>query len=112
MEDDMFKKLLNYLALAASYVRFNLKAQLEYRAAFFCQAAAMFVNDCVWLIYFTMVFERFPVMKGWHAPEVTTLWAVTAAGFGIAHSLFGNTLSLARIIATGELDVWLLYPRA
>jgi ABC-2 type transport system permease protein len=105
-------KLLNYLCLAVAYFHFNLKAQLEYRAAFFSQALAMFVNDCLWLAYFVMLFDRYPVVKGWHAQDVATLWAVTAAGFGIAHFLFGNTLGLARIIAVGELDTWLLYPRA
>lgn len=112
MEDDMFDKIFNYLALAVAYLRFNVKSQLEYRTAFVSQAFAMFVNDCFWLAYFVMFFERFPVIPGWGGKDVATLWAVTAAGFGIGHCLFGNSLQLARIIANGELDTWLLYPRA
>ncbi|MBK9143297.1 MAG: ABC-2 family transporter protein [Candidatus Melainabacteria bacterium] len=108
----MWKKLANYLDLAYSYFGFNLKAKLEYRGAFICQVTAMFVNDCIWLAYFVMVFDHYPVVPGWTSADVATLWAVTAAGFGIAHCLFGNTLELARIIALGGLDVWLLYPRA
>lgn len=108
----MFNKLLNYLSLAGAYFKFNLKAQFEYRAAFFSQAGAMFLNDCIWLAYFVLFFDRFPVMKGWGATDVVTLWAVTAAGFGIAHAFFGNALQLAGIVVRGELDTWLLYPRA
>lgn len=108
----MLGKLINYLALAGAYIKLNMKAQLEYRAAFVSQAAAMFVNDCIWLAYFTVFFDRFPVLNGWHAADVATLWAVTAAGFGIAHGFFGNALWLATIIVKGELDTWLLYPRA
>lgn len=108
----MWNKLINYLALAGAYLRFNVKAQLEYRTAFVSQSLAMFVNDCAWLAYFVMFFDRFPVLPGWGATDVATLWAVTAAGFGIGHCLFGNSLQLARIIANGELDSWLLYPRA
>jgi len=108
----MFEKLANYLGLAVAYLRFNVKAQLEYRAAFISQSVAMFVNDCVWLAYFVMFFDRFPVVKGWEAADVATLWAVTAAGFGIGHTLFGNSLLLNRIITNGDLDSWLLYPRA
>ena len=108
----MLKKLINYLSLASAYINLNMKAQLEYRAAFVSQAAAMFVNDCIWLAYFTVFFDRFPVINGWHASDVATLWAVTAAGFGIAHGFFGNALWLASIIVKGELDTWLLYPRA
>ena len=108
----MLERLFNYLSLAASYFHFNVRAKLEYRAAFVSQVAAMFVNDCVWLAYFVMMFDRFPVVPGWQATDVAILWAVTAAGFGIAHCFFGNTLELSRIISAGELDVWLLYPRA
>lgn len=114
MEADMdrFLKLSNYLGLAAAYIRFNVKSQLEYRAAFVFQSVAMFINDCFWLAYFVLLFERFPIVKGFHGTDVATLWAVTAAGFGIGHCLFGNSLALARIITNGELDTWLLYPRA
>jgi ABC-2 type transport system permease protein len=105
-------KLSNYLHLASAYLCFNVKSQLEYRTAFISQSVAMFINDCFWLAYFVMLFDRFPIVRGWHAEDVATLWAVTAAGFGIGHCLFGNSLSLARIITNGELDTWLLYPRA
>ena len=108
----MLNKLINYLKLAFAYFRFNLKAQLSYRVSFISQALAMFVNDCLWLGYFIMLFGNFPVIHGWQPADVATLWAVTAAGFGIAHAFFGNTLTLARMIALGELDAWLLYPRA
>lgn len=107
-----FDKLSNYIGLAAAYIRFNVKSQLEYRSAFISQSVAMFVNDCFWLAYFVVLFERFPIVRGFHGTEVATLWAVTSAGFGIGHCLFGNSLALARIIANGELDTWLLYPRA
>lgn len=108
----MLKKLINYLALALVYMRFNLKAHLEYRAAFFSQMLAMILNDCVWVFFWTMFFTRFPVIHGWGAADVITLWAIAAAGFGIAETVCGNTGQLAALIARGELDAWLLYPRA
>src|SRR5206468_2341709 len=40
------------------------------------------------------------------------IWAITAAGFGLAYAIFGNALGLATVIAQGQLDVWMLYPRA
>lgn len=106
------QKLISFLALAAAYFRLNLKSQLEYRAAFLSQAVAMFVNDCIWVAFWSLFFTRFQVVNGWHAGDVITLWAISAGGFGLAHAFFGNALSLATIIARGELDVWLLYPRA
>lgn len=108
----MLKQIANYLGLAAAYTRLNLNAQLEYRGAFVMQVAAMFLNDGVWLVFWTLFFTRFPVLRGWNISDVITLWALTASGFGLAHAVYGNVLTLAGLVAQGQLDVWMLYPRA
>ena len=108
----MLTKIRNYLGLAAAYTRLNLNAQLEYRGAFISQVAAMFLNDGVWVVFWILFFTRFPVLRGWSLDDVITLWAVAAAGFGLAHAIYGNALALAGLIAQGQLDVWMLYPRA
>lgn len=104
--------LTNYLALAAAYVRLNLRAALEYRAAFFWQVGGMFINNIVWVLFWVLFFTRFPVLRGWTVTDVITLWCLAAAGFGLAASISGNAMTLASIIAQGQLDVWMLYPRA
>ncbi|MBI4473705.1 MAG: ABC-2 family transporter protein, partial [Acidobacteria bacterium] len=71
----------------------------------------MIVNDAVWLAFWWLFFQRFQVLRGWQLDDVVTLWAVTAAGFGIAFALMGNALFLAGMIANGELDAWMLHPR-
>lgn len=112
LSGNIFEKLKSYLLLALAYTKLNWKAQLEYRGAFISQVAAMFFNDCIWLAFWTFFFTRFRVAEGWSSADVVTLWAVSAAGFGIAHAICGNLLYLASTIARGELDSWLLYPRA
>jgi ABC-2 type transport system permease protein len=112
MEDKVFRKLADYLQLAAAYTRLNLGAQLEYRGAFFSQVFAMFVNDIAWVLFWTFFFSRFPVLHGWNLNDVLLLWAVTASGFGIAYSLMGNAHQLAPLIVNGELDIWMSHPRA
>src|SRR5262245_20826556 len=108
----MLTKVRNYLGLAAAYTRLNLNAQLEYRGAFISQVAAMFLNDGVWVVFWILFFTRFPVLRGWSLDDVITVWAVTAAGFGLAHAIYGNALMLPGVIARGQLDAWMLYPRA
>jgi ABC-2 type transport system permease protein len=105
------RNLLDFLRLAAAYVRLNLNAQLEYRGAFYSQVLAMFLNNTVWVVFWVLFFTRFPVLRGWTREDVLTLWGLTAAGFGLAHAVFGNGLSLAGLIAQGSLDAWMLYPR-
>jgi viologen exporter family transport system permease protein len=108
----VWRTLQNYLQLAAAYTRLNLNAQLEYRGAFMFEVAAMIINDCVWLAFWWLFFQRFPILRGWDVGDIFTLWAITAAGFGLAHAIMGNALYLASIIAQGQLDVWMLHPRA
>jgi ABC-2 type transport system permease protein len=112
MEDDMTKPLKNYLALMAAYLRINLNAQFEYRGAFISEALAMFVNDFTWVVFWVMFFHRFSVLKGWNLQDVMTIWAVAAGSFGIAHAVMGNGWHLPSIIVNGQLDLWMLYPRA
>lgn len=105
-------RLRDYIMLAAAYTRLNLRAQLEYRGAFLSQVLAMALNDGVWVSFWVLFFTRFPVLRGWNIDDVITVWAIAAAGFGLAHAIFGNSLQLAAIIAQGQLDAWMLYPRA
>jgi len=107
----MLRRIWNYLGLAAAYTRLNLNAQLEYRGAFISQVVAMFLNDAVWVVFWSLFFQRFPVLRGWTADDVITVWAIAAAGFGLAHAIYGNSLDLAGLIARGQLDAWMLYPR-
>jgi ABC-2 type transport system permease protein len=111
MEVDMRRALTDYIRLVATYTRLNLKAQLEYRGAFASQVAAMFVNDGMWVVFWMFFFTRFPVLRGWALVDVMTLWAVVAAGFGIAYGVMGNAHQLASLITHGELDLWLFLPR-
>ncbi len=104
--------LAKYLSLVKDYIKLNWRIHMQYRGAFIAQAAAMFLNNGAWLAYWTLFFTTFPVIRGWTVSDVITLWAITTAGFGLAHTFCGNAHVLATIISRGKLDAWLLYPRA
>ena len=109
----MWKSFVDYIRLVAAYTRINLNAQLAYRGAFFSEVIAMFINDGAWVVFWMFFFTRFPVLRGWSLTDVMSLWAVATAGYGIAYCVMGNAhRQLAPAIAQGELDLWLLHPRA
>jgi len=108
----MINKLCNYLNLAKEYVRLNMLAQLEYKGAFAAQIIGMVINDGTWLSFWCLFFSRFPALRGWDVKDVITMWAVAAAGFGLAYGICGNALRLPGLIAKGQLDAWMLYPPA
>ena len=93
------------------YVRANFEAALEYRASFFSQVAGMLLSDIMWLVFWLAYFSRFPLVSGWGRMDIVTLWAVVAAGYGVATAVCGNLLRMAGMILRGELDFFLSLPK-
>ncbi|MFC0334594.1 ABC transporter permease [Paenibacillus sepulcri] len=89
----------------------NFASAMEYRISFFLMAGMMFVNNFMWLFFWSLFFNRFPVVNGWDLNDVMMLWAVGAGGFGWASMLFGNFHRIASIVAAGQLDVYLSQPK-
>ncbi len=79
--------------------------------SFLLMAGMMVVNNFVWIFFWSLFFDRFDVVNGWTLQDVMMLWAVSAGGFGIAATLFGNMTRLSTLIANGQLDVYLAQPK-
>lgn len=101
----------SYLGLVAGYLKANVSMEMEYRTSFATRVFGMLLNDCMWLAFWVLYFARFPALSGWERNDVVALWAVTAFGYGITYSIFGNSVYLARIIINGDLDFYLVYPK-
>ncbi|TJY43595.1 hypothetical protein E5161_05475 [Cohnella pontilimi] len=89
----------------------NLASALEYRTSFFLLAGMMFINNLMWLFFWSLFFHRFPVIHGWRLEDVMMLWAVGSGGFGWACVLFGNFPRIAAIVSSGQLDVYMSQPK-
>jgi ABC-2 type transport system permease protein len=83
---------------------------MAYRGAFFIQVFGMMLNNLMLLFFWKMLFTRFPTLNGWELQDVVTLYAVVAAGFGLAGIVCGNAGNVARTITTGDLDYYLALP--
>jgi ABC-2 type transport system permease protein len=108
---NILHKIANYLSLALAYIRLNWLSHIEYRSAFYIEATGMFFNNLLWLAFWVYFFKAFPSVPSWTGEDIITLWAIASAGWGLAFVLFGNCRLLASMIAKGELDSWMLYPR-
>jgi ABC-2 type transport system permease protein len=94
------------------YFRYNLRAGMAYRTAFLIQAFGMILNNSAFILFWAILFQRIGgEIKGYAFGDVMFLWALAAAGFGLAQVLFGNAGQISRLIYSGELDVYLLQPK-
>ncbi|XEC96897.1 ABC transporter permease [Paenibacillus tarimensis] len=91
--------------------KLNIAGVMEFRLSFFLTAGMMFINNCIWLVFWSIFFAKFPVLNGWELRDVMLLWAVGAGGFGWANMLFGNFTRVAHLVASGQLDVYLTQPK-
>ena len=98
------------LRLTWRYLRHNLMSAMAYRGAFILQTFGMLLNDLMLLVFWTLLFQRFPLLNGWDLSGVMTIYAVSAAGFGLTVVVCGNVTRVAGIIASGDLDYYLALP--
>ncbi len=105
-------KLYWYKELFLEYVRMNFLTAIEYRASFFMQVFGMILNDIALLFFWWVLFQRVNAIKGWEIKDVFTIYAVVAAGFGLATGFFGNVTRLSTMINRGELDYYLTLPKS
>lgn len=91
--------------------KLNLAGAMEFRMSFLLTAGMMMVNNAVFLFFWAVYFNRFPLVNGWELRDVMMMWAVGTAGFGLSNMLFGNALRIAYLVSHGELDTYLSQPK-
>ena len=111
--EPLARRMAHTLRLLGCYVRFNLSAAMEYRASFLTQVFGMVLNDSAFIVFWLILYERIGgSIKGYAFGDVMFLWALAASGIGLSAALLGNAPSISRLIYSGELDVYLLQPKA
>lgn len=79
--------------------------------AFAVQVGFMALNNLIFFVFWWMLFERVPRIRGYALGDLAVLFGVVAAGFGLAVSFAGGMRQLARTIDEGELDAFLSQPK-
>lgn len=96
--------------LVLGYLRHNLMSAMAYRGAFLLQVIGMMLNNTMLLFFWWVLFSQLPTLRGWDLTGVMTLYGIVALGFGAAHVVCGNAFRLAPIVASGDLDYYLVLP--
>lgn len=89
----------------------NLKSALALRGSFLLQVTFMMLNNVIFFVFWWVLFERVPNVRGYGLADMQALFGISAAGFGLSQALFGGVRHLARFIDEGELDSILTQPK-
>jgi ABC-2 type transport system permease protein len=106
------QRLKAELSFLRALMGVNLAAAMEYRVSFISQIVGMFLNNGIYFVFWLLFFDRFGSVRGYGVTDVFLLFSIVAVAFGLAFMFAGNAGPfLARIIAHGRLDYYLVFPR-
>lgn len=102
---------VKWLRFCLTSWKLNLAGAMEFRMSFLMTAGMMMLNNAIWIFFWSIYFNSFPIVRGWEFRDVMMIQAVVTAGFGWSATLFGNALRIAYMTANGELDTYLTQPK-
>jgi ABC-2 type transport system permease protein len=103
--------LTNNLAFGRALVATNLKASLALRGAFAAQVLFMMLNNFTFFVFWWVLMQRTPSLRGWRLADIQVLFGVVAAGYGVTVTLAGGVRYLGQAIEDGLLDTLLTQPK-
>jgi ABC-2 type transport system permease protein len=80
------------------------------RAALASQMAVMIVNDIVWVVFWTLFFDRTGEVRGWDGHRVLMLLSVICTAAGLSLGVLANARQVGNMAVDGELDGVLALP--
>lgn len=93
------------------YFKVNLQSAMEYKVNFFTQMIFMFLNDIIWVIFWFIFFNKFPLVNSWGFNEIMTMMIIITISWGLIGVFFGNFRYIAEVIRDGQLDFYLTLPK-
>ena len=102
---------INTMAFARALVATNLKAALALRGAFAVQALFMVLNNFTFFVFWWVLMQQTPTLRGWRLADIQVLFGVVAAGYGLTVTLAGGVRHLGQAIEDGILDTLLTQPK-
>lgn len=93
------------------YFKINLQSAIEYKVNFLTQSIFMIFNDLMWVIFWFIFFNKFPILNSWGFSDIMIMMIVITSSWGLAGVFFGNFRFLAEVIREGQLDFYLTLPK-
>lgn len=108
----VFKNLKSYFVYIFTCLKCNIKSSYSNKKSFYIQTISMFVNNCVWLVFWLILFNnKGGNINGVVLNDILYLWSVPVIGFGICFLLFGGVEYLSADIANSNIDHYICKPK-
>ncbi len=99
-----------YIRLTLEIKKVNLMAQMEYRLSFILEVLFSIGIHAAFMALWVLFFIKVPAVEGWTIRDSATLIGIAWLGDAIVGLVAGGIHKLSKLIAEGQLDVYLLMP--
>lgn len=96
-----FHTLRPTLRFASALLGTSLKAACALRGTFLLSMLFMALNNAIFFVFWWVLFERVPSIRGYGINDVELLFGITAASFGLMQACAGGLGQLSRLIDDG-----------
>ncbi|MFA5075146.1 MAG: ABC-2 family transporter protein [Candidatus Babeliales bacterium] len=101
-----------YIKLSLLMIKINLKAQIEYKISFITQIFSTIFSLTTFAVIWAIFFMRFSDINGWQLTDSMLLLAISSINLGLINFFCEGVFDIAKIISSGELDIYLTYPKS
>lgn len=102
---------VKYLRLSWNIFLSNVSSAMSFRVAFLLHITGLSLfyigNFWLWIIFF----KQFSSVNGWGMANVSLVSAIFIFSYSVVDSFAGGVTELARIICSGGLDYFLVFPK-
>lgn len=112
MAVNYIRKIISlYIPLTWEVTKLSILSAMEYRLSFIIQVMGMVVNDIGFVLLWLIFFKRFPSIQGWQFQDSIILLSIGTLSFSFAMITARGAIDLGKLIARGELDYYLSFPK-
>lgn len=104
------KKIIYWLDMILTFIKFNIKKIMEYRLDFFLGVIPLIITLGIGILFIGLVFNQIPELNGWTFDEVLLIYSFYTLSSGVYLLFFDNLRNTKMYIFTGQLDTILIRP--
>lgn len=103
--------MLHHLRILPLLVQMNIRAQMEYRGAFWLDRLAQIFSYGAAFATFGILLARFDTLGGWDWPELALLFSFQLLGYSLGAALsFVQLRDMEELVRLGTYDTFLVKP--
>ena len=107
----MLMVVKNQIKVTAMSLKYSIMREMLNKVSFLSSIFFMILNNSCMVAQWIVLFSLKDSFGSYGFKQIILLWGFAAGSYGIAHTFFFKSFSLAETINTGKLDAYIVQPK-